>query len=127
MIDQLLLVLGGGALGAAGRYLIGLLALNLGGPAFPWGTLSVNLLGSFLIGLLFALAGRMQLPAPDMQLFLITGVLGGLTTFSAFSLETVNAFRAGWMIQSAANILINNIGGLAMAMAGIWLGGWIHL
>jgi CrcB protein len=117
------LVMIGGSLGAAGRYAIGLLAAKAWGPQFPWGTLLVNLSGCFFIGLLFALAERVRLLTPEMRLLLITGFLGALTTFSSFALETVNAGRAGLTFQPLANILVNNIGGLALTILGMRLGG----
>jgi CrcB protein len=122
MVTKLLLVMCGGSLGAASRYGVGLLAARLWGANFPWGTLTVNLVGCFLIGLLFALADRVRLLTPEMRLFLITGYLGALTTFSSFALETVNAGRVGLMLQPVVNILINNIGGLALTFFGMWLG-----
>ena len=117
------LVMVGGSLGAASRYGVGLLTARLWGTGFPWGTLVVNLAGCFIIGLLFALADRSRLLTPDVRLLLITGYLGALTTFSSFSLETVNAGRAGLALQSLTNILINNAGGLALTYLGMRLGG----
>ena len=117
------LVMLGGSLGAASRYAISLLAAKAWGVQFPWGTLLVNLSGCFLIGLLFALAERARLLTPEMRLLLITGYLGALTTFSSFALETVNAGRAGLTLQPLANILVNNIGGLALTILGMRLGG----
>ena len=118
-----LLVMVGGSLGAASRYGVGLLTARVWGANFPWGTLMVNLVGCFIIGLLFALADRSRLLTPDVRLLLITGYLGALTTFSSFSLETVNAGRAGLTMQSLTNILMNNIGGLSLTYLGLRLGG----
>jgi CrcB protein len=123
MMNKWLLVMLGGSLGAASRYGIGLLAAKLLGTNFPWGTLIVNLSGCFIIGLLFALADRSHLLTPDVRLFLITGYLGALTTFSSFSLETVNAGRAGLTLQALTNILVNNLGGLTLTYLGFRLGG----
>jgi CrcB protein len=123
MANKWLLVMLGGGLGAASRYGIGLLAAKLLGTSFPWGTLVVNLSGCFIIGLLFALADRSQLLTPDVRLLLITGYLGALTTFSSFSLETLNAGRAGLTLQALTNILINNLGGLTLTYLGFRLGG----
>ncbi len=120
---KLALVMCGGSLGAASRYGVGLLAAKYWGTGFPWGTLAVNLAGCFLIGLLFSLADRVRLLTPDMRLLLITGYLGALTTFSSFSLETVNAGRAGMTLQPLVNILVNNVGGLSLTVFGLWLGG----
>jgi CrcB protein len=122
-LKKLLIVMFGGSLGAASRYGVNLLAVKLWGSGFPWGTLLVNLSGCFLIGLIFSLADRVRLLTPDMRLFLITGYLGALTTFSSFSLETVNAARAGIALLPLTNILINNIGGLTLTFCGMWLGG----
>ncbi|MFH1155028.1 MAG: fluoride efflux transporter CrcB [Pseudomonadota bacterium] len=121
-MEKLLLVMVGGSLGAASRYGISLLSINLWGTRFPWGTLIVNLSGCFLIGLLFGLSDRMRLLTPEMRLLLITGFLGALTTFSTFSIETVNAGRAGLMVQPVVNILVNNLGGLALTVIGLWIG-----
>lgn len=69
------------------------------------------------------MAERIRLLTPDMRLLLITGFLGALTTFSSFSLETVNAVRTGLTIQPLVNILVNNIGGFVLTFAGLWLAG----
>lgn len=117
-----MLVMLGGSLGAASRYGIGLVTARMWGTGFPYGTLVVNMAGCFIIGLLFALADRSRLLTPDVRLLLITGYLGALTTFSSFSVETVNAARAGLTLQSLTNILINNIGGLTLTYLGLRLG-----
>lgn len=122
VLKKILLVMLGGSLGAASRYGITLLSVKMWGTRFPWGTLTANLLGCFLIGLLFALSDRVRLLTPDMRLLLITGFLGALTTFSTFSLETINAGRAGMMVQPFLNIMINNLGGLTMTFIGLWVG-----
>ena len=122
-LDKWLLVMLGGSLGAASRYGVSLLTARLFGTQFPYGTLVVNLAGCFCIGLLFALADRSRLLTPDVRLLLVTGYLGALTTFSTFSLETVNAGRAGLPLQSLTNILINNLGGLSLTWLGLRLGG----
>lgn len=123
-INKVLLVMAGGSLGALCRYGVGMFAARWWGIHFPWGTLIVNLAGCFLIGLLFSLADRARLLTPDTRLFLITGFLGALTTFSAFALETVNAGRIGLVALPLVNILINNVGGLSLTLLGMWLGSW---
>jgi len=119
---QWLVVMLGGSLGAASRYGIGLLTARLWGTGFPYGTLVVNLVGCFIIGLLFALADRSRLLSPDVRLLLVTGYLGALTTFSSFAVETVNAARAGLLMQAVINVLLNTIGGLALTYLGLRLG-----
>ena len=86
---RVLLVLAGGALGSAARYLVAVWMVNRFGPDFPWGTLTVNVVGSFLIGLIATLADELGSIGSEARVFLIVGVLGGFTTFSAFSLETL--------------------------------------
>ncbi|MFW2589123.1 fluoride efflux transporter CrcB [Sagittula sp. SSi028] len=83
----------GGALGASGRYLTGVLVARLVGPGFPWATLAVNVLGSFAMGVVVVVLaqGSGQRFAP----LLMTGVLGGFTTFSAFSLDAVTLYERG--------------------------------
>ncbi len=121
-MEKLFWVMLGGSLGAASRYGISLVTINLWGTRFPWGTLVVNLTGCFLIGLLFGLSDRVRLLTPEMRLLLITGFLGALTTFSAFSMETIAAGQAGMRFQAMMNILVNNLGGLALTVMGLWIG-----
>jgi fluoride exporter len=82
-----LLAAAGGAIGAGGRYLASVAAMRLLGPGFPWGTLFVNVVGCFLMGLIIELAAVRWSISNEMRTFLATGVLGGFTTFSAFSLD----------------------------------------
>ncbi|WP_439598507.1 fluoride efflux transporter FluC [Falsiroseomonas sp.] len=106
-MKNLLLVALGGALGSVLRYAISLLAVEQFGTAFPWGTLAVNILGSAAIGLAAALGVQ-----GELRLLLVTGVLGGFTTFSAFSLETGLLFeRSPWL--AAAYVAASLILGLA--------------
>ncbi len=121
-MHKILLVLLGGSIGAVCRYATGLLAVRLFGPAFPWGTLIVNLVGCFLIGLAFALADRGTIMGPEARLFFVTGFLGALTTFSSYAMETIHSVRAGTHLVTLANILLNNVAGLALVVAGIWVG-----
>ena len=110
-----LLVAAGGAIGSAARYGVSLAGLHLLGPGFPWATLAVNLLGSLLIGLLAGWQVEGQ-----ARLFWVAGVLGGFTTFSAFSLETMLLWeRAPWL---AALYVAASVGlGLAAFALGWWL------
>ena len=87
MIKTLAFVALGGALGASARYIVGVLATHWGGGQFPWGTFSVNIVGSFLLGVLAGLMTFTWSPSPELRAFLVVGVLGGFTTFSAFSME----------------------------------------
>ncbi len=95
MIKACLLVAAGGALGAVGRHLVTVAATAWLGSGFPWGTLIVNVAGSFLLGVLVALLSAVWTPPGEMRLFLVTGFLGAFTTFSAFSLDVVSEFERG--------------------------------
>lgn len=122
MLNKILLVLMGGSLGAVCRYAAGLLAVRWFGVSFPWGTLIVNLVGCFLIGLAFSLAEKGAIMGPQARLFFVTGYLGALTTFSSYAMETISSLRAGTYLVAVANILLNNLVGLALVVAGIWVG-----
>jgi len=111
----------GGGLGAAARHGVNLLAAQGWGARFPWGTLAINVLGSLLIGVLaewFAL--RAQLPQP-LRLFLITGVLGGFTTFSAFSLEVGLLIERGQVAAAAGYVAASVIAAVGAMFAGMYL------
>ena len=96
----------GSGLGGMARYASAGLVTAQFGTAFPWGTLAINVVGSFLIGMVAALTGP-EGPwsvSPDLQRFLTVGFLGGFTTFSAFSVDTLQLFRDGAMVRAGANI-----------------------
>lgn len=100
-MTHILLVAVGGALGSVLRYLIGLWTLRSFGPSFPWGTLTVNVTGSFLIGVFAEAIARKFGASPEMRVFLITGILGGYTTFSAFSLDAITLVERGEAVTAA--------------------------
>lgn len=118
-MTDLLLVLAGGGVGSVSRYLVSLSAGRLFGDAFAWGTMVVNLLGCLVIGFLVGLLDRSILPRA-MRLLLVTGFLGGFTTFSSFSLESVRMFMAGTPGKGLLNLAINVIAGFALTLAGLW-------
>ena len=91
---RLLSIALGGALGSVLRYLLSRGVYQVMGSTFPWGTLSVNLVGSLAIGFLWALFETVTI-APEMRTFILVGILGGFTTFSSFTIETFNLFREG--------------------------------
>ena len=119
---QLLLVLLGGGIGSAARYLTGVWITERLGAAFPWGTLVVNVVGSFLIGLIATLADERDRLGPDLRLFLVGGVLGGFTTFSAFSLETLRLLDGRQPLRAVLNVLGSVVLGFAAAALGIAVG-----
>lgn len=115
---NILFVLLGGAAGTLARYGLGMLVQRSSGAAFPWGTLTVNLIGAFVIGILYESFTRVQIE-PQVRLLLFTGLLGGFTTFSAFGVEAFNLFRIGATRDGIAYILLTNAGGLALVSLGI--------
>ena len=124
MFLTLLQVALGGAIGATGRYLTGVAAVRLMGPSFPWGTLVVNVVGSFVMGVIAVWLAERGLTrfAP----LLMTGILGGFTTFSAFSLDAVSLYERGEVaaagIYIAASVglsVLALVAGLVLAR-GVW-------
>lgn len=119
-MQALIAVALGGAFGSAARYGIGLWSKNLW-PGFPAATLFVNVVGGFLIGLISAYAlDRPEFPA-WLRLGLTTGVLGGFTTFSAFSFETLELWRDGSMSAALLNVALNLVLSLGACALGLWL------
>jgi fluoride exporter len=111
----------GGLLGTEARYLVGLSLAALLGTAFPYGTLAVNLTGSFVVGLLVGLGDARGL-ASEARLFLVTGFLGGYTTFSAFSVETVRLAEQSGLTTAAINVATSVGVGLVAAFFGLAVG-----
>ena len=108
----------GAFFGAVMRWLLGI-ALNPVLPALPLGTLAANLLGGLVMGLAMGLFGQFQSLSPELRLFVTTGFLGGLTTFSTFSAETVTLMLRQQYAWTAAIIGAHLLGSLAMTLAGI--------
>lgn len=108
----------GGFMGAGLRYLVSVGASRLFGEHFPYGTLLVNVAGGLLIGLFMELSLGKGLISPALRLFLVTGILGGLTTFSTFSYETVKLFSEGRSMAAILNACLNLFLSLAGVLAG---------
>ncbi len=112
----------GGALGSVARFGIGGVVAEKFGQTFPWGTLVVNVTGSFIIGLLGAVAAPEGKMDPQSRVFatqlLMTGVCGGYTTFSSFSLQTLNLIRDREWLYAGSNILFS----VVLCMVAVWLG-----
>ena len=120
-MPKLLLVMLGGALGAGLRYGVGLAAARRLGTGFPWGTLLVNLAGGLCAGLLVGILLAKGDSADPWRLFLGVGLLGGFTTFSAFSAETAYLLQRGEIGLAALYVLVSVAGALALLFAGLWL------
>lgn len=115
---NLLLVASGGALGALSRYSVSALAIRWLGGGFAWGTAIVNIAGCFAIGVAAGFLERSMM-SRGMWLLVVTGFLGGFTTFSTFSLETLQAFRGGFPIKAIMNVALNTAGGLLACAGGL--------
>ena len=117
-----LAVAAGGALGSMARFWLTSAMTALTGPRFPWGTLLINALGSFVIGLVAALTlvpDRVGMH-PDLRVFLMVGVCGGFTTFSAFSLQTLELLQSGDCWPAAGYV----VGSVVLCLAAVWCG-WL--
>jgi CrcB protein len=122
-LDRFLLVCLGGAIGTGLRYLVSLAAFRLLGPEFPFGTLIVNLAGSFAIGFVQHLGAAALVP-DSARLFLVVGVLGGLTTYSAFSFETVRLIEVGAWTRAWLNVLLTTGACLTLCLLGLATARW---
>lgn len=123
-MTKYILLAAGGAIGTLLRYSLSGFTYRVVDGIFPWGTLFVNLTGSFAIGLLWGFfeLGNMS---PNMRNFIFAGVLGGFTTFSSFTLESFNLLRDGEIKYAISNILASNILGLALVFAGFYISRYI--
>jgi fluoride exporter len=120
-VNGFLVVFLGAGMGGAMRHGVNLAALRLLGPGFPHGTLTVNLVGSLLMGLLAGWFAHKADPGQMWRLFLTTGILGGFTTFSAFSLDAALLIERGQIGLAALYALASPVLAIASLFAGLWL------
>jgi CrcB protein len=118
---HLVLVAIGGAIGASLRHLVNLAALRLVGMTFPWGTMAINIAGSFAMGVFIELLARRFGASNEIRLFVATGILGGFTTFSAFSLDFAVLWERGAALPALAYVLVSVIGAILALFLGLWL------
>lgn len=118
MMAQMLAIAAGGAVGAVMRWLLAGSIQRLAGGAFPWGTFAVNALGSFLIGFLFVYLVERSSAGELLRLGVTVGLLGALTTFSTFSLESLRLLQSGALTLALGNIL----GQVVVCLPLTWLG-----
>ena len=121
IVDIAGVVIGAG-IGGGLRFVLGGLMAERWGASFPWHTLVINVSGAFLLGLLMALPVERSLVSASMRLFLGVGILGGFTTFSTLSYESVVLLEQGLVMQGAANILVSGALGVTAAIMGIYVG-----
>ena len=120
MLSTYLWVALGGALGSVARYWMTNWVAMLTGPRFPWGTIIINIVGSFVIGLVAYLTtpiGRVPISF-DVRAFVLVGICGGYTTFSSFSLQTLELARGGYWFQAGANIVLS----VVLCLMAVWAG-----
>lgn len=108
----------GGFIGAAIRYIVTMQSSKIINSNMPLGTLIVNVIGGFLIGVIMELSISTEFISPNMRLFLTTGIMGGLTTFSTFSYETINLIYDGRYLLGVVNVLLN----VFLSLGGVVLG-----
>ena len=120
-MNHILLVAIGGALGSVARYLTGLVATRWFGPGYPWGTLTVNVVGGLAIGIFAELIARRFDGSAELRLLIITGILGGFTTFSAFSLEVTAMAERGDYALCLTYVLASVLISVGAVFAGLAL------
>lgn len=118
-MERLVLVCLGGAVGSGARYLVSGWVMQRLGSGFPWGTLCVNVVGSFLIGAIMRIAGTTTWISPTTQLTLTVGILGGFTTYSSFNYEVVASLEQGAWLVAGANVLGTVVACLAAGFLGL--------
>ncbi|MEH6527504.1 MAG: fluoride efflux transporter CrcB [Sneathiella sp.] len=111
----------GGAIGACARYGVAQIMLRYMGPGYPYGTVFVNVFGSLLMGVLIELMVLRWSPSPELRVFLVTGLLGAFTTFSAFSLDVALLIEKGATLSAVGYILLSVILSVAGLFAGLHL------
>ena len=116
-----LAIAAGGAIGAVARHFVNVQAAALLGSGFPWGTLTVNIVGSFLMGVLIETSALIWSPGPALRAMLAVGVLGAFTTFSSFSLDVAVHYERGQLLHAAAYILSSVVLSIAALFAGLAL------
>jgi CrcB protein len=117
-MNKYIFVMLGGALGAVSRFIVGTLVLKIYSAVFPLGTFTINVTGSFLIGILMMLFLNRPGINANWRLFLVTGILGGYTTFSSFEWETFTVLRGGAGAVALLNVLLS----VGLGLGGVWIG-----
>ncbi|MBF0357405.1 MAG: fluoride efflux transporter CrcB [Magnetococcales bacterium] len=120
-MKTILYVAAGGSIGAVLRYLVSGWVHQLMGHGFPWGTLVVNVVGSLLMGLGYFLLTERFMVSPELRMAILVGCLGAVTTFSTFSIETMNLIESGTNLLALLNILVS----VVLCLSSVWLGMWL--
>jgi CrcB protein len=120
-LARFLMVAAGGALGSMARYWVGGWAPRVFGQAFPYGTLIVNTVGSFLVAVIMSVGLRTTAISPNLRLFLTVGVMGGFTTYSSFNYETLALFQQRLWMTGVLNMAVTGLGCLLAGVLGLAL------
>jgi CrcB protein len=120
-VTQTVAIAAGGALGALMRYWLSSAVYAMLGRGFPYGTLTVNVLGSFLMGLLYVIMLERLALGAEWRAFALVGVLGAFTTFSTFSIETLNLLEQADYAKAAANVIFSVLACIGAAFAGVMI------
>lgn len=118
MFKTFLIVFLGGGIGSAFRYLISVITEKYAPTLFPWATFFVNIIGCFIIGILFGMVTKEHLSHPHLKLLFITGFCGGFTTFSAFALENIKLFQSGNSLLALLYIALS----VLLGVLAVWTG-----
>jgi CrcB protein len=118
---HLVLIAAGGAIGASLRHLVNIGAMRLFGIGFPWGTMAINIVGSFAMGVFIETLARRFGGSNELRLFVATGILGGFTTFSAFSLDFAQLWQRGEAVPAFAYAAASVVLAILALFAGMWL------
>lgn len=111
----------GGALGSVARYLVGKASVMIWGPDFPWDTLIVNIIGCFIMGILAGVLAQYTDFSQEVKSFLLIGLLGGFTTFSAFALDVVTLYQRGSWVSAGLYLSASVIASIAALLGGLFL------
>ena len=122
MLQKLLLLSLAGAAGTLARYGLTGLMQRIAGPGFPWGTFAVNIIGSFIAGLLWAYMSARANIDPTLRIVVLVGFMGAFTTFSTLMLETGEMIRGTEWLRAIGTVALHNIVGFVCVMAGLWAG-----
>ena len=125
-MTNILWVAAGGAVGAALRYLVSIQINIQTGGGFPWGTLTVNLIGCLVIGMMWSVTQH-KIASEEFLLFLMVGLIGSFTTFSTYSLEGIQLVESGKLLAGLSYVLLSNISGLLLVVVGKYLADRIYM
>jgi len=117
-LNQLIIIAAGGAIGAVFRFMVSNGVHNLMGRGFPYGTLTVNVIGSFVMGLSYVMLIERLNVSPEWRAFIVVGLLGAFTTFSTFSIETLVLIENSELSKAMLNVLLS----VLLCVMGSWLG-----